>query len=111
VADYLRSASGASAPTPLVNTSSTHVQPSQYSENLASEQLTSELLERARDIIQRAEGEGRDPDEELRQVVGQTVIQGMVAGYGMGVLAEEEGQRGVPDEPDAGPKRTRTDST
>ena len=36
--------------------------------------------------MERAEAEGRDPEEELRQVVGRTVLEGVSTGYGMGTM-------------------------
>ena len=36
--------------------------------------------------MERAEAEGRDPEEELRQVVGRTVLEGVITGYGMGTM-------------------------
>lgn len=35
------------------------------------------------DIMERAEREGTDPDEELRAAVGRTVLEGVVTGYEM----------------------------
>ena len=58
--------------------------------------------------MQRAEAEGRDPDEELRQVVGRTVLEGMVTGYGMSTLGGERRDT-TEDGPTDGPKRPRTD--
>jgi hypothetical protein len=58
------------------------------------------------DIMQRAEAEGRDPDEELRQVVSRTVLEGVVSGFGMTTGEEEE--RG-PAGNDSPAKRFKTD--
>lgn len=33
--------------------------------------------------MQQAESQGRDPEEELRQVVSRTVVEGVAAGYEM----------------------------
>lgn len=57
--------------------------------------------------MQRAEAEGRDPDEELRQAVGRTVLAGMLTGYGMGADADA-GSADVREERDD-VKRSRTD--
>lgn len=66
-------------------------QPSQHAQNVASENLTSSLLESVRDVIQRAQAEGREvPEEELREIVGRAVIEGVITGYGMGADAAEE---------------------
>ncbi|ETW83083.1 hypothetical protein HETIRDRAFT_247006, partial [Heterobasidion irregulare TC 32-1] len=64
-------------------------QPSQHSQDAVSEYLTASLLQSVQDIMGRAEAEGRDPDEELRQVVGRTVLEGVVAGYGMSETAAD----------------------
>ena len=38
--------------------------------------------------MQRAEAEGREAsEEELRQIVGRAVIEGVITGYGMGAEA------------------------
>lgn len=47
-------------------------------------------MARVQDIMERAEAEGREPDEELRAAVGSTVIEGMLAGYSMGAQGEED---------------------
>ena len=41
-------------------------------------------MQSVHDIMERAEAEGRDPDPELRAVVGGTVLEGIVTGYEMG---------------------------
>ncbi|KZT07626.1 ankyrin [Laetiporus sulphureus 93-53] len=92
VAAYLESVSPArrdnAVETPPVSATASQ-QPSQYAQNIASEQLTSSLMESVQDIMQRASAEGRDPEEELRQAVGRTVLEGMVTGYGMSIEAED----------------------
>jgi len=57
--------------------------PSQHSQNVASELLTSSLMDSVQDIMDRAEREGRDPEEELRAAVSRTVLEGVVTGYQM----------------------------
>lgn len=86
----------ADAPTP----------PSQHHQNAVTEQLTSELMASVQDIMQRAEAEGRDPDEELRQVVSRTVLEGVVSGFEMTTTPGEE-QRGPANDSPA--KRPKTD--
>ncbi|KAG9314879.1 hypothetical protein JVU11DRAFT_3981 [Chiua virens] len=78
VAAYLHSRLHPSAPPPVP---SPDPQPSQHSQNAASETLTSNLIQSVSDIMQRAEAEGRDPDEELRGAVNRTVLEGVLAGY------------------------------
>jgi hypothetical protein len=56
-------------------------QPSQHSQDAASETLTSNLMQSVHDIMQRAEAEGTDPDEELRVAVSRTVLEGVLTGY------------------------------
>ncbi len=58
--------------------------------------------------MQRAEAEGREPDEELRQAVGRTVLEGVVTGYGMSTEVADDRQD--PTEPPNGAKRSRTDT-
>ena len=59
--------------------------------------------------MQRAEAEGRDPDEELRQAVGQTVLEGMVTGYGMGTESTDSREDREDRSGSDGLKRSRTD--
>lgn len=80
--------------------------PSQHAQNQITESLTTSLLDRVQDIMQRAEAEGQDPDEELRRAVGRTVLEGMATGYGM---STENGDREAEDV--NGTKRPRTDET
>ncbi|KAI0671613.1 ankyrin [Trametes maxima] len=83
-------------------------QPSQHAQNVASENLTSSLLQSVQDVMQRAEAEGREAsDDELRQIVGRAVIEGMVTGYGMGT----EGGQGREDRSGEDTKRPRTDGS
>ena len=90
MAAYLRSVEGAAttpgtAPAPATEM---HEQPSQHAQNVASENLTSSLLQTVQSVMQRAEAEGREvPEEELRQIVGRAVIEGVITGYGMGAEA------------------------
>lgn len=67
VAAYIRSKS--SRPQPPQQTDQATEQ--------ASEEMTSELLARAEEIIARAEAEGRDPHDEITNLVGRTVLGGM----------------------------------
>ncbi|KAL1747147.1 hypothetical protein HDZ31DRAFT_32642 [Schizophyllum fasciatum] len=80
-------------------------QPSQHSQNAASEALTSNLMASVQEIMERAEAEGREPDEdELRAVVSRTVLQGVAQGFSMGEVDDgareesvEKRQRGDGD--------------
>ncbi|KAF9048720.1 ankyrin repeat-containing domain protein [Panaeolus papilionaceus] len=82
--------------------------PSQHSQNAASELLTSALMSQVDEILQRAEAEGRDPEEELRQVVGRAVIDGVVTGFGMvDQSSQSDDRREQPDDSTA--KRQRMD--
>ncbi|CCM04304.1 uncharacterized protein FIBRA_06475 [Fibroporia radiculosa] len=77
--------------TPLSSTASpARHQPSQHAQDAASETLTSSLIQSVQDIMQRAGAEGRDPDDELRQAVGRTVLEGVATGYDMSVGNEED---------------------
>ncbi|KAJ7903606.1 hypothetical protein B0H14DRAFT_2665580 [Mycena olivaceomarginata] len=100
VANYLQSiASPASAPTIEVLQ-----QPSQREQDLASEQLTSALMSSVEDIMQRAEAEGRDPEEELRQIVSRTVLEGVVTGYAMSEPVEDDRGADINETPTKKPK-------
>lgn len=61
------------------------VQPSQHSQEAASERLTSSLMNQLRDIAQNGEevGNGSHGEEELRRVVRDAVLEGMTTGYSM----------------------------
>lgn len=84
VATYLQSTLAIS---PATNLSSVQPNPpSQHFQNVASEHLTSELMASVEGIVQRAEAEGRDPEEEIRQVVSRTVLQGVVTGFDMSTI-------------------------
>ncbi|KAI0049762.1 hypothetical protein FA95DRAFT_1556459 [Auriscalpium vulgare] len=75
------------------STGPAHAQPSQHSQEAASEQLTSSLMRDVEDIMTRAEAEGRDPDAELRAAVERTVVQGVVSGYSMASDAGDVARR------------------
>ncbi|KAH9850256.1 ankyrin [Lenzites betulinus] len=83
-------------------------QPSQHAQNAASENLTSSLLQSVHDVMRRAEAEGREAsDDELRQVVGRAVLEGVVTGYGMGT----EGAPGREERDGDDAKRPRTEGS
>lgn len=64
-------------------------------------------MQSVRDIMQRSEADGRDPDEELRQVVGRIVFEGVVAGYDMTTDSSDAAHHSEAN----GVKRPRTDSS
>lgn len=97
------------APSPALSPPS-HPQPSQRAQDLASESLTSSLIQSVQGIMERAEAEGRDPDEELREVVGRTVLQGVVTGYGMGAESSDRTAEREEGPGENGAKRSRTDT-
>lgn len=108
VAAYLESLSGGSAGGAEAAPVEMLEQPSQHAQNVASENLTSSLLQDVQDVMQRAEAEGREAsDEELRQIVSRAVIEGMVTGYGM---SAESGQ-GREDRDGDEAKRPRTEGS
>ncbi|KAJ7284935.1 ankyrin repeat-containing domain protein [Mycena rebaudengoi] len=106
VANYLQTIAAPSS-LPVVS-DIVQQQPSQHQQNAASEQLTSALMTSVEDIMRRAEAEGRDPEEELRQVVSMTVLDGMLAGYQMSEVAAAEDER-RPETNGTPTKRTKTD--
>lgn len=61
-------------------------------------------MQSVHDIMERAEAEGRDPDPELRAVVGRTVLEGIVTGYEMGNNDDDHREDGT-----KGSKRSRID--
>jgi len=60
-------------PTPLPR-------PSNYTTDQAANELTQSILTDAQAIMQRAEAEGRDPEAELREMVGRAVLGGVMTG-------------------------------
>ncbi|KAI9061046.1 ankyrin [Trametes sanguinea] len=108
VAAYLEglSSGGGNSGSTLASPIEMHEQPSQHAQNVASEHLTSSLIQSVQGIMERAEAEGREAsDEELREVVGRAVLQGMVTGYGM----SQEGAQGREERDGDDVKRSRTD--
>ena len=106
VAAYLRSISDPDQAPSRNDRQNVHEQPSQHTQNIASEFLTSELLSTVQEIMERSEREGTDPDEELRAAVGRTVMDGVVTGFDLSEAAnaprrEDNGHDEV--------KRTRTE--
>lgn len=67
------------------DTSNPMVEPSQHSQEAASERLTSSLMNQLRDIAQNGEevGNGSHGEEELRRVVRDAVLEGMATGYSL----------------------------
>lgn len=100
MAEYLRSTLGETLRTTQQSTT-----PSQHSQNAASEELTRVLMSAVQDIIERAETEGRDPEDELRTVVGRTVLEGVFTGYEMTNLDKNNDS-----DTQSPPKRSRTDN-
>ncbi|OSD06312.1 ankyrin [Trametes coccinea BRFM310] len=98
--------SGGNSGSTLASPIEMHEQPSQHAQNVASEHLTSSLIQDVQGIMERAEAEGREAsDEELREVVGRAVLQGMVTGYGM----SQDGAQGREERDGDAAKRSRTD--
>jgi len=68
----------------------THAQPSTYITDQTADALTSQLLNSVHDVMIRAEAEGREPDAELQQLVGRTVLEGVLQGVRLGDDADVE---------------------
>lgn len=97
---------------PTATTVSPVLQPSQHSQNVASEQLTSALMESVRHIMERAEAEGIDPEQELHQAVTRAVLEGVVTGYDMSIdQSRERNQPPTSTKNDTPSKRARTDNS
>lgn len=79
ISAYLHSLDPSAAPLP----STTPSQPSNYTADQAASHLTNSLLTDAHVIMQRAEAEGRDPEAELREMVGRAVLDGVITGAGL----------------------------
>ena len=105
VAAYLRSISNPDQGQPRDNQQNVQEQPSQHTQNVASELLTSELMSTVQEIMERSEREGTDPDEELRAAVSRTVIEGVVTGFD---LSEAVNAARREDDGHDGTKRPRT---
>ncbi|KIO34599.1 hypothetical protein M407DRAFT_240459 [Tulasnella calospora MUT 4182] len=93
VSDYLRSRSSAVIP----DTSSGGTQPlspSQFATDQAAEHLSSELISQVQEIMERAEREGVDPEEELRKVVGDSLLASIRAGQGMSGQNDSSAENG-----------------
>lgn len=106
VAAYLRSISNPDQAQSRDNQQGVHEQPSQHTQNVASELLTSELISTVQEIMERSEREGTDPDDELRAAVSRTVIEGVATGFDLSGAVNAA--RREDDGPD-GAKRPRTD--
>ncbi|KAF8992847.1 hypothetical protein BDQ17DRAFT_1392770 [Cyathus striatus] len=111
VAHYLHSlTTSTSHPPPSSLNSQNPSQPSQHVQNAASEHLTSTLMASVQQIMEHAEAEGRDPEEELRQAVSRTVLEGMITGFAMSTEEDASGGRGHDQNGvDSPAKRTRTE--
>ena len=89
MATYLESLTSLDTDTPdekrEQNISNPMVQPSQHSQEAASERLTSSLMNQLKDIVQYREevGDGSHGEEVLRRVVRDAVLEGMATGYSM----------------------------
>jgi len=121
VASYLQTllppgSSIAAAPLP-----SSSEQPSQHSQNLASEELTSRLMSSVEEIMARCQAEGIEPDEDtLREMVSRHVLEGVITGFQMSENArgegggqdrDPEGDRREPTTDDTPVKKPRTDNS
>jgi len=93
VANYLQT-TGPIALTGGASESRNPQPPSQHQQNKASEELTSSLMQSVQAMMQRADAEGRDPETELREVVGRTVLEGVLTGYEMTRYEDEHGDDG-----------------
>lgn len=107
VAEYLRTVIFTSVSIPPATSNAPQL--SHYAEERASERLTDSLMANAAEIMQRAEADGQDPEEQLRRLVSDAVLQGVVTGYAMGETASSTSPRG--DETNLDSKRRRMDET
>lgn len=82
VSEYLRSL-GSSVTQDTSNGATQLVSPSQFATDRAAELLSSELISQVHEIMERAEREGTDPEEELKKIVGDSLLASIRAGQGM----------------------------
>ncbi|KAF8639413.1 hypothetical protein AX17_001504 [Amanita inopinata Kibby_2008] len=104
VASYLQSLASSSMQSTI---SESLTDPSQHQQDVVSEELTIQLMASVQDILQRAEAEGRDPEEELRQVIGRAVLDGVATGFDMTTRGDNERRAG--GDSDSPSKRLRKD--
>jgi hypothetical protein len=64
---------------------------SAYQTERLSSQLTDDLMAQTSEIMERAERDGTDPEEELREIVSRAVLQGW-RGAGVGSEIPETGE-------------------
>ena len=109
VAAFLRSLSGEPASTSTPQQPDIAM-PSNLATDVASERLTNNLLANVQDIMRRAETDGSDPDEELREVVGRALVEGMTIGREWDVhVGGGSGDAGADEDGGAG-KRPRMEN-
>ncbi|KIJ52647.1 hypothetical protein M422DRAFT_26216 [Sphaerobolus stellatus SS14] len=77
VSNYLYSLDPSMIPTEPANFPQ---QPSNYATDQAATDMTQSILTGAQAIIERAEAEDRDPESELREMVGRVVLGGVLTG-------------------------------
>ncbi|KAH6908995.1 ankyrin [Coprinopsis sp. MPI-PUGE-AT-0042] len=99
-----------SALPPVHPVSSSPAQPSQHSQDVASEQLTSELMATVHQIMQHAEQSGQEVDEAvLRTAVTRAVLGGVATGYQLADDSDNRERNQPPASEDDSPaKRSRT---
>lgn len=99
-----------SASVPLAVTSSTTAttadptRPSEFQAEQLSTRISETLMEETNEIMQRAEREGRDPEDELREAVSRAVLQG----WG-GINRAETGDDGQAGDEAPDSKRSRAE--
>ncbi|KAG8904089.1 hypothetical protein FRB99_002289 [Tulasnella sp. 403] len=89
ISAYLRSIAGPVAVSDPMAAARTQ-QPSQYATEQTAEQLTSGLIAEVQTIMEQAEREGKDPQEDLQRVVGDALLASARAGQGLGGSASQE---------------------
>lgn len=52
-------------------------QPSQYAQEQVADRLTDEMMRSVQEVMERAEANGHDPDQELTDLVARTLLQGL----------------------------------
>ena len=84
VADYLRSLAEPSTQAEAQALAARPPEASPYFNDRTADYLTSDLIAQSQAIIERANAEGRDPEEELQRLVGDTMMASFRAGQESG---------------------------
>lgn len=80
---------------------------SEFAKQQVTEHLTEEMMQSVADIMERAEKDGRDPEEELAELVRRTVLQSLGAGAQLSDEQAATSHKGDAEKDDIPVKRQR----